>query len=130
MNIEILKEELTNDPLARGYSGMTDKQATDDLNTVDRTTNKAILSGTEVLNAIPKTVLLALSATDRQRVWDVVHMGDVNPFGIEADIFIDIFGAGSITIIALQALRLNNVSRGVELNIGHVKEGYVGRARA
>lgn len=33
---DVLKNELANDPLARGYSGMTDQQAADSLNTADR----------------------------------------------------------------------------------------------
>ena len=45
---KILNEELTNDPLGRGYAGMDDQQATDDLNTFYRST-AAIDSG-EVLN--------------------------------------------------------------------------------
>lgn len=36
MNYRKLKDELVNDPLARGYSGMTDQEAADSLNTPDR----------------------------------------------------------------------------------------------
>jgi len=35
-DIEQLRQELNDDPLGRGYSGMTDQQAADDLNTVYR----------------------------------------------------------------------------------------------
>ncbi len=36
MNIDTLKTELTDDPLARGYAGMDDQAAADDLNTAYR----------------------------------------------------------------------------------------------
>ncbi len=129
MDLNILKTELITDPLTRGYSGMSDKDAATDLNTVYRTTNKTIMTSTEVFNAIDKVEFDALSATNKQLVWDILHIGNINPFGLEAVIFIDIFGAGSTTITTLQALRVNNVSRGVELGIGKVRAGNVGEAR-
>lgn len=128
VSIDILKAELTVDPLARGYSGMSDRAATDDLNTIYRTTNKAMMTGTEVFNAIDKAEFNALSATNKRMVWDILHLGELNPFGLEADLFQDIFGV-STTIISLQALRVNNVGRGVELGIGIVKLGHVQMAR-
>lgn len=130
MDIDILKTEDQDDPLGRGYSSMTPKEFVVDINSIYRTTNKTILTGTEILNAIPKTAFQALSATDMQMVWDIIHInGGINPFGIEADLFIEIFGAGSSTITALQALRVNNISRGIELGIGIVKAGHVQEAR-
>lgn len=36
MSLQVLKDELTADPLGRGYSGMTDAEAADDLNTAYR----------------------------------------------------------------------------------------------
>ncbi len=128
MNIDILKTELTTDPLTRGYSGMTDLQATDDLNTVYRTRNKTIMTSTEVFNAIDKTEFNDLSVTNKKLVWDILHLGELNPFGLEADLFQDIFG-GSTTITSLQTLRKDNISRGAELGIGSVREGNVWEAR-
>lgn len=129
MNIEILKTEIITDPLVRGYASMTDLQVAEDINTVYRTTNKLVMAGTEVLNAIDKAEYNALTDANKQLVWNVIHVGDINPFGVEADLFVDIFGGGSTTITTLQALRLNNVSRGVELGIGNVREGNVMEAR-
>ena len=120
MNINILKTETTEDPLGRGYSGMTDKQVADDQNIINRTTNKTILTGTEIINAIDKAEFNALSASSKALIWNIVHIdGGVNPFGLEAELFQDVFGA-SITITNLQALRVNNVSRGIELGIGTI----------
>ena len=128
MDIGILKTEIDIDPETRGYGGMTDIQVADDINTTYRTTPKKSVTGSEVLNAIDKAEFLLLSDTNKQMVWDLVHLGTLNPFGIEADLLVDVFG-GSVTITALQAMRLNNVSRGVELRIGFVREGHVIKAR-
>ncbi len=128
MNIDVLKTEITGDPLARGYAGMTDEEVAIDINIVYRTSNKATMSGTEVMNAINKAEFNALPATDKQMVWDILHLGSINPFGLEADLFSDIFGI-STTITTLQTLRKNDISRGVELGIGNVRVGNVEEAR-
>ena len=127
--IDILKTELTDDSLGRGYSGMNDVAAAADLNTVYRTSNKSSLTGSEVINAVDKTEFNALTDIQKQMVWDIVHLGTVNPFGLEADLMTDIFGGGSTTISALVALRINNISRAVELGAGSVKAGHVQEAR-
>ena len=129
MDIDILKTELTSDPLTRGYSGMDDAAAAADLNTLYRKRNKERMSGSEILNEVVKSEFNALSAGDQQRMWDILHLGEVNPFGIEADMMIDIFGGGSSTISALQAARRDDISRGDELGIGLVKPGHVEEAR-
>ena len=57
-------------------------------------------------------------------------MGDnLNPFGIEATIFNNVFGASN-TITALQAARIEQISRATELSLGHVKVGHVEMALA
>ena len=43
MDYTILKAELTNDPLALGYSTMSDQQAADSLNTVNRTVLASVI---------------------------------------------------------------------------------------
>ena len=129
MNIDVLKTEITDDPLTRGYSSMTDAEVVTDMNTVYRTSNKATMPASEVLNAIDKAEFNGLIAANKQLIWDILHIGDINPFGIEADLFVDTFGGGSTTITSLQALRKNDISRGVELGIGNVREGHVWEAK-
>jgi len=130
MNIDKLKTEIDTDPLARGYSGMTDAEVVVSLNdTIDREVNKDSLTGTEILNSFVKADFLALTDVKKQAAWNVIHMGTINPFGVEADVLIDAFGAGSATIIALAALRKDTVSRANELGIGKVREGNVKEVR-
>lgn len=130
MDINKLKNEIVNDPLVRGYAAMSNAEVATDMMTVRRIKNKATLTGSEVLNAIPKADLFALSAADSSRVWDVLHLAAINPFGVEADIIIDVFGAGSPAILALADLRTEDVSRAEEIGLGSVYEGHVEGARA
>lgn len=127
--IDTIKTEITNDPLPRGYSGMNDEAVAVSMNTVDRTTNKSSLTGSEVMNAIDKTEFNGKSDAQKQQVWNILHLGTINPFGLEADLLTDIFTGGSTTITTLATLRLNSVSRGVELGVGVVKVGHVQEAR-
>lgn len=41
-NVDILREEITNDPLGKGYEGMADSQVADSLNTPDRPGKKPV----------------------------------------------------------------------------------------
>lgn len=129
MDITTLAAELTTDPLGRGYSGMDDQQAADSLNTADRTRTRATMTGSEVLNAVDSGEWAALTAEEKQIVWDVVHLGDINPAGIEAMLLTNVFGAGSTTITLLAAARQETVTRSEELGLGRVGVGNVTAAR-
>lgn len=129
-NLQLLADEITNDPLTRGYSGMTDAQVAVSLNEVNRTVPLASLPASEVANAIDITEFDALSAADEAKIWNVLSLGQLNPFGIEATIFTNVFGGGSATITALAAARQQAASRGVEIGYGRVREGNVIEARA
>ncbi len=128
--LDDLKTELTVDDLGRGYSAMLDAAAAADIRTVYRTRPRSTLTGSEVLNAIDKTEFNGKTDAQQKQVWDILHLGTINPFGLEATLFTDIFGGGSVTIIALQAIRQEAVSRGVELGLGFVGHADVQDARA
>ena len=129
MNIPDLITELTAGHPGTGAYNADAALAAGELNAVNRTLNKTSLSGTEILNNVVKADFNALTATEQQRVWDIVHLGDVNPFGIEAAMMIDIFGVGSATITALAAARTTSVSRATEIGLGYVWPGHVETAR-
>ena len=138
--MSVLSDELTQDPLIRGYNGpgaansgpgpMTDQEAADDLNTEYRTRNRDTMTSTEVWQAIDIPELQALADGDRSLVMAVLQFDEINPFGNEATLFIALFGAGSNTIIALNAARIEAVSRAIELGLGRVRTGDVARAWA
>jgi len=130
MNLAALASELTTDPLSRGYSSMTDAQAADDLNTEYRTRNKAVVTGSEIINNVDVTEWNGLTDAERHTVWDIVHLSEVNPFGVEATLMVNVFGAGSATITSLSDMRTEDISRATELSLGAVKPGHVERARS
>ena len=130
MNYLVLTEEITLDPLSRGYAGMTDQEAADDLNTKYREDDVKVVSGSQILNAIDLTELNAKTDAEKAQVWNIIHIGEVNPFGVEADMLVDIFSGGSASIIALAALRKVDVSRATELGLAIVHSGTIAQARA
>jgi hypothetical protein len=126
---DILNAELTSDPLARGYSGMNDAEVLADLKTEYRERNVERMTASEVLNAVDKVEYDALTDTEKDTFWRLMHMGDLNPWGVEADIMVDIFTGGSTTISTLNAARVVSISRAEELGISSVREGDIVRVR-
>lgn len=129
MSLIVLWNEIQDDPLLRGYSGMTDAEIAADLNTAYRERNRTSVTGTEILNAVNKAEYNALTTANKELMWNLVSMGELNPFGIEADLFVDMFGGGSTTISQLQALRVDSISRAAELGLSDVNDGLVIEAR-
>lgn len=127
--IDIIKAEITDDPLARGYSGMTAAEVAVDMNLVNRSRNRTSMTSSEVLNAVNASDWAGLTDAKKQQMWDVLSIGTINPFGVEATLLIGIFGSGSETIQTLTGLRKEAISRGAELGIGRVRTGYVIDAR-
>jgi hypothetical protein len=130
MSLAVLSTELATDPLSRGYSGMSDAEVVTDLYTAYVDQNRSSMTGSEVLNAVDKTEFNAKTADQKRMVWDVVHMGVVNPFGIEEDLFTDIFGVGSNTIAALVVARKTQITRIADLGLGKIVASDVAKARA
>ncbi len=126
-----LRNEIINDPIPIGYSSLNDQQVTDSLNdSTLRTRNRTILSASEVMNQIDITEFNALTTVQERQVWDVLHIGNINPFGVEATIFTSIFGGSSTTISNLQAARTETISRATELGLGKIAVGEVTIARS
>jgi hypothetical protein len=128
MDIVALKAELTDDPLGRVYSAMDDQTAADSLNTENRAVNKTTMTGREVAAEIVDSEYDALTDALKSQVLALVASEDVDPFGFAANVIKDIFPA-SDTLTALQAARVETLSRAVELGIGVAKTGHVEEAR-
>ena len=129
MNYYVLNQELINDPLGRVYSGMSDQEAADDLNTIVRDRNVASMSASEVLQNVDDAEYAALTDVKKDALWGLLGMAALNPWGKEAGVMQDIFGA-STTLTALQTARVETVSRAVELGLGSIRESDVEKARA
>jgi hypothetical protein len=130
MDLTKLRTELTTDPLGRGYAGKAAADAAADGNEIYRTRPRPTMTGSAVLNAIDTTEWLALEGDDRQAVWNIIHLGTLDPFGIEATLMIQAFGAESQTIQNLATARQEPISRWAELGLGSVREGTIQQARA
>jgi hypothetical protein len=128
-DIDKLFIEITIDSLGRGYSGMTDQEVADDLNTVYRTQNRDSMSGSEIWTATDPTEYNALTDAEKQQWLSFCGIESHDPFGNSAQFVTDLFGGGSTTVTTLQGMRVENVSRAVEEEIGFVRPGNVAEAR-
>ena len=128
--IEILITEITEDPLTRGYSVMSDIEVADDLNTVYRTKTAQFLSGSDIFNETDAAEYGVL--TDAQKSsWDALCGIDSidTSSGVAKSREAELFGAGTDTRANLQALSISDVSRATELGLPIVYEGNVQEAR-
>ncbi len=107
------------------YAALTDQQVVDLLNLVDGSikTNRTSMSSSEIFQNVVLADLLTLeggTADDKakaQRVWNVLAMGTVDPFGKESEVFVDAFGGGSATVTALAAARTTDISSAQDIGI-------------
>lgn len=112
------------------FSGVSDSDAADALNIVDRGRDRGSLTGDEAFNAAALAELGALTDTQRSDWLAFCARDTIDPFGAANVAFVQsIFGAGSTTIQNLQALRVEAISRAVELFGQPVVELDVAEAR-
>lgn len=131
-DIDILKSELTVDPLRRGYAGMDDRTAAVSLNTADRQVNRAAMAGDDLLQAVDVAEFARLTADKQAVVIGILNLAadaGVNPRGKSFALLSSVFGAGSLTIASLTTRRTETVTRAAELSIGVPKPGHVAEAR-
>jgi len=105
MNISDLAEELAAGHPDTGAYNADAATAAGELNAVNRTRNRTSMTASEVYNAVDAAEYVALDADEKQEIWDILHLGEINPFGMEATRFTALFGGGSDTITALAAAR-------------------------
>ena len=131
MNIAALAAELSSGHPDTGAYNADAALAAAELNLVNRTKNKDSLSGDEMFAATDATDWVGL--TDHQQdLWvSFTSKDSVDPFGAaNVALVTALFGGGSTTLTALAALRKDDVSRAVELDLGVVAVGHVIEARA
>ena len=129
MDYIALKAEIDTDSLVRGYSGMTDQQVADDLNTVYRTRNRTSMTGKEVKDRIDVTEWDARTDAQKQIILAMCNRDDLDPFGIDQQIFTDAMAGATNTIADLAAYRVEDVSRADELGIGLVTVAAIESSR-
>lgn len=148
-DLAALKTELTTDPLGRGYAGMTDVQAADSLNAVNRPVEVPAHDVIRYLALVDKWGTIASDArhgniTAAKQTWCVNFveiLAIFNDFDLQdASVLSAVtarldegIGHGYIDAsdkATILALGDNKQSRAQELGIGRVREGTVTQARA
>lgn len=130
--LQILWNEINADPLARGYTGMTNVQIADSLNTVNRTRQRTTMSSAEIYENIDTTEFQAKTAAQKEYTRDVLGLGQdvqIGPSSKARAVLLAVFGGGSNTITALAAAAQENISRAIELGLPTVTEGLVIEAK-
>ena len=129
MDLQVLQAELTADPLARNYAGMTDQQAADALNAVNRTVIRAVMTGSEVADGFDATEFGGLTDVKKARAMTLAGIDRIDPQGFAQRVVVEIFGAGSQTVSNLAAARQRTISRAEELGLPFVNGGDVHQVR-
>lgn len=140
--IQALKDELTNDPEAIGYtvSPVPLNDQTSALNdaalmaTVNRTVSRDTMSASEIFEAIDVSDFTALTDPQKRKVEVVLALGDsirIAPGTKARDFLLDAFPspAADTTRNALATASQRLVSRAEELGFGVVKAGHIQLAR-
>ncbi len=124
--ISIIRTELDSNPGL--YSALTDQQAADELNNVDKISNRTSMSRSEIYENIEGSALASLTSLQLDQI--NLSMSDVvNPFGNIVSVFTNIFSPGSATLTALAAARRETISRAKQLGINFVHTINVTNAR-
>jgi hypothetical protein len=127
---DTLKTEVTTDPLGRGYSGMSDSEVADDMNTVYRTKTRETVSGWEIFNITDDVEYAALSDVEKTS-WDnlcAIEQIDTSS-GIAKVKEAALFGVGTTTRQNLIDLKNPPASRAEELGLLFVYPGHVEEVR-
>lgn len=146
MDWSILEDEIANDPLGRGYIGMTDEQVADDMNSIYRQININIplrelivyLLRNNKWGPIKDAAEDDLHDVHRQCEAFMVVMNNVNFTDLDISdpvmqaMLLAIKNAGLLNNedqSAILAMGKKDVSRAQELGLSVIKPGYVGDAR-
>jgi hypothetical protein len=144
-----LTAELTNDPLGRGYAGMTDAEAVADLNTHYRRGDVPSIEVVKYLLMQPQQPWalmvdaqlqetdadkrrLAISTVETLRVFDAITMGDPVIYAVIDATLAGLVAAGYLTAdqkVDILAMGENLTTRAQELNLPRFNAGSVEYAR-
>jgi hypothetical protein len=120
MNLVALKNELTNDPIARGYAALSDEAAAKTFEVNDRQPNRIDLDGGLLVASIVRSEYAALSAGDKDYV-RLVALASSLPLTATLKTELGaIFPAGSATRTNLLALLKRPGNRAEELDLGGI----------
>lgn len=118
INLQALKDELTNDPLARGYAGMDDVQVADSLAVQDRQPNRETLTASMLMGALDEGEYNSLVARGKT-YWGLLIQAQTVPLtDIVKTTLSALFPNPSTTRTNLLALLKRTGTRAEELGLG------------
>lgn len=127
----LLKAELANDPLSRGYSAMSNEQIVASLNEKNRNHNVESLSGQEMFYNTVTSEYGSLTDSKKNEWLGFCGLGEVDPFNnVVVAFVVYIFGGGSETVAALSAARVELISRAEEGGLPFVTVEDVEKAKS
>ncbi len=130
-NLDLLRAELDSGHPGTGAYSSDAQVAADQMNAVNRTRNKSLVSGDEAFSATEAAGFLGLTDAKRQLWLAFCGRDQIDPFAsANVDFVKFIFGDPSPTLTALSAIRTEAVSRAQELNFHNVRPGTIDAARA
>jgi hypothetical protein len=117
-NISALADEITNDPLGRGYDQMTDQGVADDLNTAYRSRDVTTFSGDFMFRQTDNTEFGNLTDHQQQLWVAFTSKARVDPWAqTNVDFVTNLFGSDSNTVAALDSERTKSITRAAELGL-------------
>ena len=133
-NVDLLRTELADDPIPKGYSAMSDEEVAVSLNddASGRTLPVDEFSSARIYEMVDTSEFNDLVASDKEVVERVFGLGegiDVSPSSKARAVLLNAFGAGTSSRTAMVAAVSRAVSRAEELGIGIVRVGHVQEAR-
>jgi hypothetical protein len=132
---QTLWNELNDDPLSKGYSGMSNASAALNLNQISASRWLERLDQSDIFEAINDTEWDTLSSASQAEVNNLLQVGTVNGLligpGTRARSKLrGVFGVSSSTAVELIELATERLSRASEIGLPLVREGHVQKARA
>jgi len=103
---------------------MDDARLLTSLNAEDRSHNRTSMTGREVKAQVDAAEYGALSDAKKQQMIELIKRDDLDLFGLDKDILVDIFGA-STTGTNLAAARVELISRATELELPVITAKYL-----
>ena len=131
MDYKVLKNEILNDPLVRGYGGMTNAQILTSLVAVNRSRQLESVNSAFIYERLDQTEVQSLDAAATARLDRILGLGNnILVQGAAKTELIAIFGGGSNTIAALAADIVVAISRFEEIGLsGGLSEQIIETAK-
>lgn len=128
MSSAALRDELSTDPLGRGYSAMTASEIHADLTTAYRTRQKESVEGGELWDRTIYSEFQTLTNAEQDQWLNLCGVATVDPFGPAEDVAVSVFGSGSTTLSQLADFRTEDITRAAELGLASLAPYDVAKA--